>query len=64
MMPLLLKVWREQHPVGNEQLAIDLTAGEPKLARVRSAVGFREKDESGSGLPLVTAMLTRVANSD
>jgi hypothetical protein len=39
MPPLLLELWREQHPLGHEQIALDFKASLPVA---KSAPLFRE----------------------
>jgi hypothetical protein len=45
MPPLLLEFWREQHPLGHEQTALDFKA---KFPAAMSAPLFRENRPTGS----------------
>jgi hypothetical protein len=42
MPPLLLKLWREQHPKGHEQTVLDFTTKKPMATRVPLFVEKRE----------------------
>jgi len=45
MPPLLLELWREQHPDGHEQVQLDFTSKQPTAKPVRF---FREERKTGS----------------
>jgi hypothetical protein len=53
MPPLLLELWREQHPLGHEQTALDFKANFPAA---KSAPLFRAPQEATPTKPISKAL--------
>jgi hypothetical protein len=58
MQPLLLELWREQHPKGHEQTMLDYIVKTPEARRVPLSHQIHEgSDESGARRPNVGRLL-------